>query len=58
MTIISGFMLSSDNAYSDSHVNYCYDEDQEGYICFDTHKECEKEQKNDLTTESKCYKDN
>lgn len=53
--IIFGFMLLPDNAYSDSH-EYCYDEDQEGYVCFDTLKMCEKEQKNDWAVESKCYK--
>ena len=43
--------------FADSHTVYCYDEDQEGYICFDILKNCKNEQKNDLTAESRCYKD-
>ncbi len=34
---------------------YCYDQDMEGFICFETKKVCENEQKNDLLAESKCY---
>ena len=34
---------------------YCYDEDMEGYICFETQKVCENEQKNDILSDSKCY---
>lgn len=34
---------------------YCYDEDMEGYICFETRKVCENEQKNDILADSKCY---
>lgn len=42
---------------ADSHNVYCYDEEVEGYICFNTLKECKNEQKNDLTAESQCYED-
>jgi hypothetical protein len=34
---------------------YCYDEDMEGYICFETQKVCENEQKTDILADSKCY---
>ncbi|HVE37539.1 MAG TPA: hypothetical protein VNA18_05025 [Nitrososphaeraceae archaeon] len=34
---------------------HCYDEDMEGYICFETQKICEIEQKNDILADSKCY---
>ena len=55
VVMISGFILISNSAYSDSHNIYCYDEDQEGYICFDTLKKCKNEQKEDVTAESRCY---
>ena len=29
-------------AYSETSTIYCYAEDQEGYICFDTLKKCKK----------------
>ena len=35
---------------------YCYDEDMEGYICFETRNACENERDNDVLTDSKCYK--
>ncbi len=35
---------------------YCYDEDMEGFICFETQKECEIERDDDVMAESKCYK--
>ena len=35
---------------------YCYDENMEGFICFETRKVCENEQKNDILADSKCYK--
>lgn len=34
---------------------HCYDEEMEGYICFETQKVCEIEQKNDSLADSKCY---
>jgi len=34
-----------------------YDQDMEGYICFEIRKTCENQQKNDLIAESPCYKD-
>jgi hypothetical protein len=40
---------------ADSHNDYCYDEDMEGFICFETLKVCEMEKKDDLTAESLCY---
>jgi hypothetical protein len=39
---------------ADSNNVYCYDEDMEGFICFETREECEIEQRNDLA-ESRCY---
>jgi len=56
MMLVLSVTLGSTYVEADSHNVYCYDEDQEGYICFDTCKMCENEQKNDLTAESKCYK--
>jgi hypothetical protein len=43
-------------AYSETSTIYCYAEDQEGYICFDTLKKCKNEQKDDETADSRCYK--
>ena len=34
---------------------YCYDEDMEGYICFESQKVCEVERENDVLADSKCY---
>jgi hypothetical protein len=53
----AGFILIPDNAYSRSDNIYCYAEDQEGYICFETLKKCVNEQKDDMAAESRCYKD-
>jgi len=36
--------------------DYCYDHDLEDSLCYETKKACEKERKNDLMAESKCYK--
>ena len=36
--------------------DYCYDQDLEDSLCHETQKKCEKERKNDLMAESKCYK--
>ena len=36
--------------------DYCYDQDLEDSLCYETQKKCEKERKNDLMAESKCYK--
>jgi hypothetical protein len=36
--------------------DYCYDQDLEDSLCYETQKACEKERKNDLMAESKCYK--
>ena len=36
--------------------DYCFDQDQEDSFCYETQKKCEKERKNDLMAESKCYK--
>lgn len=52
--IVLAFTTSSEVAGSTDNL-YCFDEDMEGYICFDTRKACEKEQQNDLLAESKCY---
>jgi hypothetical protein len=36
--------------------DYCYDQDLEDSLCYETQKACENERKNDLMAESKCYK--
>jgi hypothetical protein len=36
--------------------DYCFDHDLEDSLCYETKKGCEKERKNDLMAESKCYK--
>ena len=36
--------------------DYCYDQDLGDSLCYETQKACEKERKNDLMAESKCYK--
>ncbi|MDP9489516.1 MAG: hypothetical protein M3P28_04875 [Thermoproteota archaeon] len=36
--------------------DYCFDQDLEDSLCYETQKACEKERKNDLMAESKCYK--
>ena len=36
--------------------DYCFDQDLEDSLCYETKKACEKERKNDLMAESKCYK--
>ena len=36
--------------------DYCFDHDLEDSLCYETQKKCEKERKNDLMAESKCYK--
>lgn len=36
--------------------DYCFDHDLEDSLCYETKKACEKERKNDLMAESKCYK--
>ena len=57
LTALIFFTVMNKHALADSHINYCYAEDVEGYICFDTLKECKNEQKNDQMAESQCYKD-
>jgi hypothetical protein len=44
-------------AYSETNTIYCYAEDQEGYICFDTLTKCKNEQNGDEMADSRCYKD-
>jgi hypothetical protein len=36
--------------------DYCFDQDLEDSLCYETQKACENERKNDLMAESKCYK--
>ena len=36
--------------------DYCFDHDLEDSLCYENKKTCEKERKNDLMAESKCYK--
>ena len=36
--------------------DYCFDHDLEDSLCYETQKKCEKERKNYLMAESKCYK--
>ncbi|HJR84714.1 MAG TPA: hypothetical protein VJ772_05025 [Nitrososphaeraceae archaeon] len=55
-TMILGIAITH-YAYSETSTIYCYAEDQEGYICFDTLKKCKNEQKDDETADSRCYKD-
>jgi uncharacterized lipoprotein YehR (DUF1307 family) len=55
--VIFGFALLPDDAYTDMPGNFCYNQDMEGYICFDTLKMCEREQTEDLLAESECYED-
>ena len=49
-TVLTGIVSA------DSPNIYCYDEDMEGYICFETQKDCEIERENDVLADSKCYK--
>jgi hypothetical protein len=49
--------MMNSHTLADSHINYCYAEDVEGYICFNTLKECKNEQKNDQRAEGQCYED-
>ena len=53
--LVFGMLLIPDDAYTDVPNLYCYDEDMEGYICFDTLNSCEREQKDDVLAESECY---
>ena len=48
-------MLTATVSASTSN-DYCFDQDLEDSLCYETQKACEKEQKNDLMAESKCYK--
>jgi hypothetical protein len=41
---------------ADIFDDYCFDHDLEDSLCYETKKACEKERKNDLMAESKCYK--
>ena len=36
--------------------DYCFDHDLEDSLCYETQNACEKDRKNDLMAESKCYK--
>lgn len=36
--------------------DYCFDHDLEDSLCYENKNTCEKERKNDLMAESKCYK--
>lgn len=36
--------------------DHCFDHDLENSFCYETQKQCEMEQKNDLMAEGKCYK--
>ncbi len=36
--------------------DYCFDHDLEDSLCYENKITCEKERKNDLMAESKCYK--
>lgn len=54
---IFGILFMGSTAHTDVPADYCYDQDIEGYICFETSKMCEKEQRDDLLAKSKCYED-
>jgi hypothetical protein len=51
---ISLVFLNVVDAGSENKNHYCYDQDMEGYVCFDRLKECEKEQGNDLMALGPC----
>ena len=53
--IVLAFTAFGDVSGSTNNL-YCFDDDMEGYICFDSRRECEKEQMNELLADSKCYK--
>ncbi len=55
MILVLSVTLGSTYVDANSHIVYCYDQDMEGYLCFETRKMCEKQQRNDLLEESKCY---
>ena len=54
ITIIGLLLLVVNVGSAGSDGEYCYDQDMEGYICFDTLKKCENEQMDDLLAESSC----
>lgn len=47
-TVITGIVSA------DTPTLYCYDEDMEGFICFETQDSCEIERENDVLANSKC----
>lgn len=53
--VIFANMLTSTVSASLSD-DYCFDQDLENSLCYETQKACEKERKNDLMAESKCYR--
>jgi hypothetical protein len=57
LTALTFLIITNSHTLADSHINYCYAEDVEGYICFDTLKECKNEQKHDQMAEGRCYED-
>jgi hypothetical protein len=51
---ISLVYLNVVDAGSENKKYFCYDQDMEGYVCFDTLKDCEKEKGNDLMALGPC----
>ena len=52
--LVLGVLLVPDDAYTDINGDYCYNQDMEGYICFETRNACEAEQSSDMMSISQC----
>jgi hypothetical protein len=57
LVILGIALVSSNVGWSDleKDKDYCYDEVGDGHFCFDTKKNCIREQKSDAVAESPCY---
>ena len=55
ITAVIFTIVLTEMASADIPNDYCYDQDMEGFICFETEKMCETERQIDLLAESKCY---
>jgi hypothetical protein len=56
-TIIFLALAISHVPYPGAKTDYCYDQDLEGQICFETLKMCEKMQIDDEMADGSCHKD-
>jgi hypothetical protein len=54
--IFSNMLIATATVSASISDDYCFDQDLEDSLCYETKKACEKERKNDLMAESKCYK--